>query len=105
MLACVLREHVQILLAGTLGKIEPIYTKPDGELVQLVTNARGQLAGTAMAKVYRRLRALPSRSQAAAPWSAGVMTRRDFDTLYQDVAELCRTLGEPLAEADVFPRG
>jgi hypothetical protein len=97
-LACVLRDHVQITLAGALGKVEPIYTKPEGELVQLVTAARGNLAGAAMANCYRRLRALPSRSQAAAPWSGGTLSRRDFDQLYTDVAELCRTLGSPLGE-------
>jgi hypothetical protein len=99
-LACILRDHAQVLLAEALGKIEPIYTKPEVELVELVAAAKGPLAASAMQKVYRRLRALPSRSQAAAPWSTGAMTRRDFDTLYKDVAELCRTLGAPLAEAD-----
>ena len=37
--------------------------------------------------------------QAAAPWSSGSLTRRDFESLYEDVAELCRTLGHPLTEA------
>nr|HEX4317618.1 DUF4350 domain-containing protein [Kofleriaceae bacterium] len=102
-LACVLRDQVQSLLEDVLGKPEPIYTKPEVELVNLVATAKGALAAAAMAKVYRRLRALPSRSQAAAPWSAGVMARRDFDTLYADVAELCRTLGSPLTEAPGAP--
>jgi hypothetical protein len=98
-LACVLRDHVQTVLADVLDKLEPIYTKAEVELIELVRTARGESAAAAMGKVYRRLRALPSRSQAAAPWSVGAMSRRDFDALYEDVAELCRTLGSPLAEA------
>src|SRR5439155_1148560 len=44
--------------------------------------------------------ALPvRRGQAAAPWSSGSLSRREFDALYRDVAELCRTLGSPLIEA------
>ena len=98
-IACMLRDQVQAQLATTTGRSEPLYTLPEAELVALVSNARGTPAGVALARVYRRLRALPSRSQAAAPWSAGHLARREFDTLYRDVAELCRTLGAPLSEA------
>jgi hypothetical protein len=72
---------------------------PESELVAQVATARGTESGVALTRVYRRLRALPSRGQAAAPWSAGQLARRDFDALYRDVAELCRTLGLPLSEA------
>jgi len=95
-LACVLRDQVQGLLAEATGKPEPLYTVPEAQLVADVSRARGAPAGVALARVYRRLRALPSRGQAAAPWSAGHLARRDFDTLYRDVAELCRTLGAAL---------
>jgi len=98
-LACVMRDQVQVMLAGTVGKTEPLYTMPESELVAQVATARGTEAGIALTRVYRRLRALPSRGQAAAPWSAGQLARRDFDALYRDVAELCRTLGQPLSEA------
>jgi hypothetical protein len=98
-LASVLRDHAQRCLETAIGKPEPLYTLPEGELVTLVMRACGAEAGTAMSRVYRRLRALPSRSQAAAPWSSGQLTRRDFDALYRDVGELCRTLGHPLTEA------
>jgi hypothetical protein len=111
--ACILRDQVQGLLEATLaaadpggrggppraGRAEPLYTLPEAELVARISSARGKEAGVALARVYKRLRALPSRSQAAAPWSAGHLTRRDFDALYRDVAELCRTLGAPLSEA------
>jgi hypothetical protein len=98
--ACVLRDHVQLLLAEATGKPEPLYTVPEAQLVAELSHARGAAAGIALGRVYRRLRALPSRGQAAAPWSAGHLARRDFDTLYRDAAELCRTLGAALAEPE-----
>jgi len=98
-LASVLRDHVQRLLEIELAHGEPLYSLTQQELVAQLTQKLGDEAGAAIGRVYRRLRALPSRSQAAAPWSAGHLTRRDFDALYRDVAELCRTLGQPLVES------
>jgi hypothetical protein len=98
-LACILRDQVQTYLAEAAVRSEPLYTVPEAELVALVTSSRGASAGVALARVYRRLRALPSRGQAAAPWSAGALTRRDFEALYNDVAELCRILGHALTES------
>lgn len=92
-LACILRDQVQRLLADVTGKSEPLYTVPETQLVADLSKAKGTTAGVALARVYRRLRALPSRGQAAAPWSTGHLPRREFDALYTDVAELCRTLG------------
>ena len=96
--ACILRDHVQILLAVVTHKLEPLYTVPESQLVGEISAARGPAAGAALSRVYRRLKALPSRGQASAPWSAGHLPRRDFDVLYRDVAELCRTLGSPLPD-------
>ena len=97
-LGCILRDHVQVLLAGVTGKTEPLYTLSEAQLVNDVARQRGATAGIALSRVYRRLRALPSRGQASAPWSAGHLPRRDFDILYRDVAELCRTLGTELPD-------
>ena len=97
-LACILRDHVQRLLESEIHRPEPLYTLPERELVAHTTSARGAAAGAALSRVYPRLRALPSRGQAAAPWSVGVLPRREFDALYRDVAELCRTLGSELSE-------
>jgi hypothetical protein len=99
-LACVLRDQVQLLLAHAIGKPEPLYTLAERQLEAELSRARGPAAGIALGRVYRRLRALPSRGQAAAPWSAGHLARRDFDNLYRDVAELCRTLGAALPEPE-----
>ncbi len=95
-LACMLRDHVQVLLAGITGRLEPLYTVPEPQLVADVSRTGGNQAGVALSRVYQRLRALPSRGQAAAPWSTAHLPRRDFDVLYRDVAELCRTLGSDL---------
>ena len=101
-LACILRDHVQVLLAGVTNKLEPLYTVPEPQLVAEVSKQRGNPAAISLTKVYRRLRALPSRGQAAAPWSAGHLPRRDFDILYRDVADLCRTLGSELPGDPAF---
>jgi len=94
---------VQAVLASITSRPEPLYTLPEAELVAALSNARGTGAGVALARVYRRLRALPSRGQAAAPWGAGTLARRDFDTLYRDVGELCRTLGIDLVDVPASP--
>jgi hypothetical protein len=99
-LACVLRDELQRRLADAVGKSDPLYTVPEAQLVAELSRAKGQAAGAALARVYRRLRALPSRGQAAAPWSAAHLARRDFDTLYRDAAELCRTLGAALPDPE-----
>jgi hypothetical protein len=95
--ACVLRDHVQRLLETALARSEPLYTLGEAELLAQLARASGQPAATALGRVYKRLRALPSRGQAAAPWSAGQLRTREFDTLYRDVGELCRTLGAELS--------
>ncbi len=97
-LACILRDQVQTQLAEVLDTREPLYTLSEAELVAHVREAKGNGAATALAGLYKRLRALPSRGQAAAPWSAGHLPRREFDQLYKDAGELCRTLGRELPE-------
>ncbi len=96
--ACILRDHVQRLVSELTRKSEPLYTVPEAQLVGEIARARGPAAATALGRVYKRLRALPSRGQAAAPWSSGHMGRREFDDLYADVAALCRSLGSALPD-------
>jgi hypothetical protein len=99
-LACVLRDELQRLLADAVGRPEPLYTVPEAQLVAELSRARGPAAGAALGRVYRRLRALPSRGQAAAPWSAAHLPPRAFDTQYRDAAERCRTLGAALPDPE-----
>jgi hypothetical protein len=94
--ACVLRDLAQGAIGRAIQIQDPIYSMTEAELVGAISRAKDPYAGAQVARIYRRLRALPSRSQAAAPWGAGTMPRREFDRLYAEVTELCRTLGEEL---------
>lgn len=103
--ACILRDRVDAILLEVLSQPvgnalpESLYAIPEAELVARATARRGAAAGAALTKVYQRLRALPSRGQAAAPWSAGTLRRREFEILYADARELCRTLGHEILAA------
>ncbi len=95
--ACVLRDVVQAALGRAVDIADPLHSRPENELHRALRASHGEPAAAALARVYPRLRALPSRSLAAAAWGGGRMTRREFDQLYADVDALCRTLGEPIA--------
>lgn len=97
--ACVLRDVAQGALGRAVELADPLHARGEQELTRLLRARRGDAAAAALAKVYPRLRALPSRSLAAAAWGGGRLSRREFDVLHDDVAALCRTLGEPLGEA------
>ena len=92
--ATLLRDAAQRALTRATGLDDPLYAVSEAQLTGAVGQARGADAAAALGRVYRRLRALPSRSQAAAPWSATRLAQREFDRLHDDVTELCRTLGE-----------
>jgi len=98
-LACVLRDHVQQLLADAVGNNDPLYALSENQLVQQLAAAKGTPSAGPLSRVDKPLPALPSRGPAPAPPSTAHLARREFDALYRDVAELCRTLGSPLAEA------
>jgi hypothetical protein len=90
--ATVLRDLAQRALIRVTGASDPLFTMTEGALVQQVTAACGATAGAALARVHRRLRALPSRSQAAAPWSGAHLSRREYDRLHDDVMALYESL-------------
>ncbi|MEZ4359333.1 MAG: DUF4350 domain-containing protein [Kofleriaceae bacterium] len=95
--ACLVRDHVQRTLADGLGQPEPLYGLPQGELLPAVRRRFGEVAERQLAALYRRLKSLPSRGQAAAPWSAtDELSRADFDALFTECRELCRSLGREL---------
>lgn len=89
-----LPQIVAAALARVTTTHDPLYQLPERELIQRITEARGRDAGAAVAGLYRRLRALPSRSQAAAPWSRGKVSKRELTELHADVTDLYRRLGE-----------
>ena len=96
--ACLLRDHVQRVLAEALGKPEPFFAMPQSELIDAVRERFGPRAAHQLGSLVRRLKALPSRGQAAAPWSsAGQLSRAEFDALFAATQELCRSLNAELS--------
>ena len=91
--ATVLRDGVNNALSRALDQPEPLYTVREDELGQSVGEHCGAPAKDALNGVYKRLKPLPSRVQAASPWTGGYLSRREFERLHNDVAALYRTLG------------
>ena len=68
------------------------------EMVDAVRARFGASAAQQLSGLYRRLKALPSRGQAAAPWtSAAQLSRAEFDALFAATQELCRSLGAEIS--------
>ncbi|HTJ41769.1 MAG TPA: DUF4350 domain-containing protein [Kofleriaceae bacterium] len=94
--AAVLRDSVAAAIAHAINVKDPLYGMSKAELVSAVHDARGPKAAEAFARMYSRLRELPSRSQAAAPYGGAHVSRYEFDRLYEEARALYRTLGEEL---------
>jgi hypothetical protein len=94
--AAVLRDAVVAALSGAIGVADPLHGMSKAELVAALSAARGPQAADAFARMYSRLRELPSRSQAAAPYGGVTVSRYEFDRLYEEARALYRTLGEEL---------
>ena len=96
--ACVLRDLAGHRLRTALSTEDPL-VMTDSEFARaaaIASKSKNVDVDALAMRVHRRLRALPQRAQAAAPWAVGTLNRRDFDQLYGDLEELCRTLGTPL---------
>ena len=99
-LACILRDQVQSYLVEVTRSTPSRSTRcpsPSWSRVSRrrtaptpASRSRGFIAGCARCRAAARRR----RRGARAP-----SPRRDFESLYRDVAELCRTLGHALSEA------
>lgn len=94
--AALVRDRAQVVLARATGVADPLYAVSESQLIAAVRKAKGEAAAEALRHVYRRLRAVPSRSQAGAPWAGGGQAQREFSQLHDDVTALCRTLGDEL---------
>jgi hypothetical protein len=90
--AAVLRDHVNHRLEHLLGRPEPLFTFSDDNLRYELSHKAGPAALAAFDRVQRRLKALPTRMQAASPWSVGYLSAREFELLCQDVTDLESTL-------------
>jgi len=86
--AAVLRDTLNTRLESLLDCPEPLYTLREAQLYDGITAQKGARAAAATRKVYRRLKSLPSRVQAASPWSVGYLSRREFERLHADVEEV-----------------
>jgi hypothetical protein len=93
--AAVLRDAIAAAVAHAIGvPADPMFGMSERELTDAIGAAKGRAAADAFAKLYPRLRALPSRTQAAAPYAGTHVSRQEFDRLYDDARALYRTLGE-----------
>jgi hypothetical protein len=91
--AAVLRDSLNTALGRVVEVAEPLYTMQEPDLMRDIGDRCGAEASAALARVYRRVKGLPSRVQAASQWSKGYLSRRDFERLHHDVTELHRILG------------
>ena len=92
--AAVLRDVVNTRLERILERPEPLFTLGEPQLYRELGAQRGADAVAQLKRVYRRLKVVPSRVQAASPWSVGYLSRRDFERLHADVDEALRLLGD-----------
>ena len=90
--AAVLRETVDGRLGTAIGHLDPIDHIQEAKLIARVGDICGAEAAKALQVVYKRLKQLPSRPQAATAWSTGHMSQRDFDRLRHDVDQLYQAL-------------
>lgn len=92
--ATIVRDAVNGSLARILGERDPLHALPEQALYERLTRARGTVAAAALRRIYKQLKSLPSRAQAASLWSTGYLGRRDFERLHEDALELYLALGE-----------
>lgn len=97
--AAVLRDSVNVALARAVDHVDPLYQLPERELITRVSERVGRDAAAVVARLAPKLRALPTRVHAAAPWTRGRLGERDLTDLYDDAASLYRHLGEPPLDA------
>jgi len=93
--AAVLRDNVNSRLGAILDRDQPLFTVGQLVFAKELQRRSGDAVARAFAKVYPRLKRLPTRVQATSPWTSMYLSRHDFELLHRDVNELYRTLGEP----------
>jgi hypothetical protein len=94
--AAVLRENVAARLAPFAGSPEPFEMAPD-ELLRRVRIRAGARAAEQLGHDVDRLRALPTREQAHLSAGGRVVSRREFERVYDAARALERAL--PAADA------
>jgi hypothetical protein len=89
--AALLRENVAARLSPFAGTPEPLELDP-GELIRRVRIRAGARAAEEVGAELDRLRALPTREQAHLSASGRVVSRREFERVYDAARALERTL-------------
>ena len=93
--AAVLRDSVNVALARAVEHVDPLYQLGERELIERVADRHGKDAAGLVARLAPRLRSLPTRVHAAAPWTRGKLNQRELTELFDDASALYRHLGEP----------
>ncbi|MCG8416394.1 MAG: DUF4350 domain-containing protein [Proteobacteria bacterium] len=88
--AAVIRDTVNARLSRILGERDPLHSHSEASLLESVDRASGRDAARALDRLLRRIKPLPSRSQAASPWSSGYLSQREFERLERDAGEFFR---------------
>lgn len=92
--ATIIRDTVNQCLGRVLAQSDALYHYREEELMDRLTQVRGRAAASALKRLYKPLKMLPTRLQASSPWSTGYLSRRDFERLHEDAMELYLALGE-----------
>ncbi len=90
--AAILRDIASAELERVLESPEPLHGLSETELYRRLHEARGEPAVAAMRPLYARLKALPSRWQAASPFGVSYVSRREFERLRSEVDALEKAL-------------
>ena len=90
--AAIMRDTVNAALERVLEHPEPLHSLDANALVHAIGSARGNAAAELARPLIPRLKALPSRWQAASPWTVGYLSRREFERLHAEVQKLERAL-------------
>ncbi len=86
--ATVLRDTVNTAMARALDHPDPLYSLGEDDLASKLRDACNNRVAAAARKLYKRLKKLPSRVQAASPWTQGFLSRREFEALHVDAEAL-----------------
>jgi hypothetical protein len=89
--AAVLREHLEVRLQEVTGALDPLGL-PTAELERRVAQVLGPAAASAAADCQARLRSLPTRDQAYALFQTRVVSRREFERVYDAAQALVKNL-------------
>lgn len=93
--AAVLRDNVNVRLGARIERDQPVFHLGRKVFVAEVGRHCGADAARVADHVFVRLKRLPTRVQAASPWTSLFLSRHEFEVLYADINELYRALGEP----------